>query len=522
VSRNARTELARAYHEATAHSPRSVRSSGHRLDWGLKPGPFKIYPDLTPVPLPRELPALGRETLAALRGEVQDAAPLDLERLAAILFFSAGITKRHRYPGGETFFFRAAASTGALYQTEVYVVAGAVAGLPAGVYHFCPGDFALRCLREGDFRGALVEAGAPAIARCPAALVLTAIYWRNAWKYEARAYRHLFWDSGTMLANALASAAGCDVPAALIAGFVDARMNHLLGLDPSREGALEIVALGGEGAPAPPSPAPEPLRHRTIALSASEVEYPALLEAYDASSLETVEEVETWRRRGASPGAASLAGQASRPRGVSEPLPSPSREAGRVLGETIQARGSTREFSGGAIAAGALSTALYHATRGVPADFPSGLVDLYLNIHAVEGIAPGAYWYDAGAHALERLKGGDLRRDSSFLCLEQPLGGRSSATVFFLADLGRLLERFGNRGYRLANLEAGLIGGRLYLAAYAQRFGASGLTFYDRPVAAFFAPHAEGREAIFVTALGRSARRHRATPVERPLTPLAD
>jgi hypothetical protein len=88
----------------------------------------------------------------------------------------------------------------------------------------------------------------------------------------------------------------------------------------------------------------------------------------------------------------------------------------------------------------------------------------------------------------------------------------SSATVFFLADLDALLETYGNRGYRLANLEAGLLGGRLYLAAYAERFGATGLTFYDRDVVAFFSPHAAGKEAIFVTALGRSVKTRAASP----------
>jgi hypothetical protein len=49
-----------------------------------------------------------------------------------------------------------------------------------------------------------------------------------------------------------------------------------------------------------------------------------------------------------------------------------------------------------------------------------------------------------------------------------------------------------------------LAGGRAYLAAYAQGFGASGLTFYDGHVVEFFSPHATGKDAIFVTALGRS------------------
>jgi hypothetical protein len=179
----------------------------------------------------------------------------------------------------------------------------------------------------------------------------------------------------------------------------------------------------------------------------------------------------------------------------------------RALGETIARRGSTREFSGEAIPAAALSGALEHATAGIAMDVPDGLVDLYVNVHAVTGLEPGAYVYDRGARALVRLRGGDVRQASAFLCLEQALGGTSSATVFFLCDLARVLERWGNRGYRLANLEAGLIGGRLYLGAYAQGFGASGLTFYDRAVVEFFSPHAAGRGALFVTALGRSRPR---------------
>jgi hypothetical protein len=55
-------------------------------------------------------------------------------------------------------------------------------------------------------------------------------------------------------------------------------------------------------------------------------------------------------------------------------------------------------------------------------------------------------------------------------------------------------------------LEAGIIGGRLYLAAYAQRLGATGLTFYDDEVTEFFSPHAAGKSAIFLVALGHSER----------------
>jgi len=474
-----------------------VRRSGHALDWETKPLPFKVYPDLEPLRLPTGLPVPALETFAAMRAApIERPAPLGLDRLAAALFFSAGVMRVKTYPGGGQVHFRAAPSTGALYQTEVYVVAGAVEGLEAGVYHFGPGDFALRRLRAGDWRGTLARAAADeAIAAQPATLVLSAIYWRNTWKYQARGYRHLFWDSGSMLCQLLAVARALDLPARLVAGFVDAEVDALLGLDPTKEGALVLAPLGAPSTPAPPPATVTPLALATVPLSPREVDYPLLREAYDDSTLPTPTDVATWRADGG--GGQVLHSDIS---GLHAPSP-------RSIGDTIARRGSTREFSGDPIGREPLMAALDHAGLPIPMDVPDGSVDLYVNVHAVDGVQPGAYAYDRGSRALILLHAGDVRRTSAFLCLEQALGGTSSATVFFLSDLGRVLTRWGNRGYRLANLEAGLRGGRLYLAAYGQGFGATGLTFYDRAVVDFFSPRAAGRDAIFVTALGRSRPR---------------
>src|SRR5262249_47682926 len=199
--------------------------------------------------------------------------------------------------------FRAAPSTGALYQTEVYVVAGDVANLSAGVYHFCPGDFTLRRLRGGDFRGAVALAAADeSAASRPAMLILSAIYWRNTWKYEARAYRHLFWDSGTLGSHLLASATALGLSARGLTGFVDADVNALLGLDASAEAALVLVPVGGEASPAPPPPVISVLGAATVPLSSSTVEYPLVVQAYADSSLDEEAEVLEWREHGPASG----------------------------------------------------------------------------------------------------------------------------------------------------------------------------------------------------------------------------
>jgi SagB-type dehydrogenase family enzyme len=178
--------------------------------------------------------------------------------------------------------------------------------------------------------------------------------------------------------------------------------------------------------------------------------------------------------------------------------------------QVIQRRGSTRKFARTPITLPQLSTLLDRATRGVPADLldPPGaqLNDLYLIVHAVEGLPPGAYVFHRDRGVLECLKQGNFRADAGYLGLEQELPADAAVAIFFLADLRPILQRFGNRGYRAVQLEAGILGGKLYLAAYAQRLGATGLTFFDGDVTRFFSPHAEGKSAIFLVALGHSAK----------------
>src|SRR6266446_90518 len=246
---NWNTELAMTYHEETKHSYDSVYRSRHFLDWANQPRPFKLYPALEAIPLPAELPATHVPALLALSHPVETTALTSqpaLHDLAYILFYAAGVTKRRVYPGYGEMLFRAAACTGALYHIDLYLSVCDVPGLQAGLYHFDPRDFALRRLRQGDYRRVLVEASGadPEIQEAPVIIIGSDTFWRNAWKYRARAYRHSFWDAGTMLANLLAAANACTLPAHLTIGFADDPVNALLGLDTNREVALFLVGLG--------------------------------------------------------------------------------------------------------------------------------------------------------------------------------------------------------------------------------------------------------------------------------------
>ena len=511
---NRDTEAVWAYHNGTKHSLWSIHNDAHYLDFDNQPLPFKIYPDLEPIPLPEEFlptepPALSSVASTGLHLD-GDCLP-DLRTLASVFYHSAGVTKRIAYSGGQML-FRAAACTGALYHIELYLVCGDLPDLDAGIYHFDAHDFALRKLREGDYRGNLVSAtgNEPATASAPAVLVCTGTFWRNAWKYRSRTYRHCFWDNGTILANLLAIANAHKIPSRVVGGFKDSQVNDLLSLDTRREVALSLVPLGHN----PDRPAPDvqealPLILNTVRLSRAEVDYPEIRTMHEASSLATEAETAAWHD-GPTPVTAmpDPSGQMFALRPYDD-----DKMAADTTERVIKRRGSTRQFLRKAISFEQLSTVLCQATRGVPADFlsPGGVTmnDLYLVVNSVDGLAPGSYVFHRDKNALEQLDEGDLRRAAGYLGLQQALPADASVDVFFLADLEPILERYGNRGYRAAELEAGIIGGKLYLAAYAQGLGASGLTFFDDDVTAFFSPHAAGKSVMFLVALGVPLRRRR-------------
>ena len=91
-----------------------------------------------------------------------------------------------------------------------------------------------------------------------------------------------------------------------------------------------------------------------------------------------------------------------------------------------------------------------------------------------------------------------------------------------MTDLQAVLGRLGNRGYRLAQLEAGVIGGRMYLASHGMGLGATGMTFFDDAVTAFFSPHAAGKSLMFLVGLGNTASPNRVTPFRSRIGMLKD
>jgi SagB-type dehydrogenase family enzyme len=443
----------------------------------------------------------------------------DRDTLARLARFSNGMLNRHvTAHNGRVIEFRTAGGTGARYHLELYFVCGDLPDLPAGVYHYGAHDHSLRQLREGDLRGVIVQASGnePSLANAPVMLVMTSTFWRNAWRYKARAYRHTFWDTGTSLANFLAVAASLDLPTRVVLGYADAAVNALLGVDGEREAAVAVCAVGrvastpvkGTGARAAEADVPS-IAHATEPVSRAEVTFASIPRMHDASSLSDGDEAADWRRQ-------PLRRNPASPQ--QEPIPlaplSDERLPSAPIEDVILARRSTRHYdTQHPTSFDLFSTVLDRSVRGFSADClaagASPLHDGYLIVSAVEGLTPGVYLHRATEGSIEPLRSGDFRAEAAHLAFDQQYAADAHVNSYYLTDLGPVLERYGNRGYRFAQLEAALYAGRLYLAAQALGLGAVGSTSFDDEVVDFFSPRAAGASYMFVTVFG--ARRRRTT-----------
>lgn len=471
-----------AHHERTVHRPGALSGVRGPLDWSNRPRPDKRYLGLEPRALPTDFPRSEAPSVSVLIGDAPSKGKVEgLEEVARLLFLANGVMRR-REVNDLTVHFRTAPSAGALYPVEAYVVSGGHDDLPAGVYHFEPVTFSLQPLRESDWRGRLGEAAAdPELAAAPLTVVLTGVPWRTAWKYGERGYRHLFWDAGAIAANLIESAAARGLPSRLVTGFVDEAVAQLLAITPDQAPAqggeipLALMPIGRPGEEPPDSGEPPPLHLEVEPLSREVVDEPRLWEAHQAGDLAAPDAVTAWRSQ------LTAAAEKSSTKAEIPPLD------GEPIDEVILRRGSTRRFTHQTITREKLDWPLAVAGRHVPGDFaPDDHTHLtaYAAVHAVEDADTGAYRHQRGKPALLHE---DVSRDrTAELCLGQPLGGDSAYTAFLTADLDRLIAAAGDRAYRVAQLEAGVAAERLQLAAFTANVGATGLTFFDEEVRAFF------------------------------------
>lgn len=435
------------YHEATKHTPERLRASRHFLDWANMPAPFRHYEGAPVADLPAD-PRLAPGAAGA-------------EAISALFYYSCAISATKQAPGGYRYALRVNPSSGNLHPTEFHFVTRGLAGWEDGLYHYSPARHAA----ERRARGAIPETGADS----PLTVILTSIFWREAWKYRERAYRYVNLDLGHAMLAVQYAAGALGWPSRARGLFDDRRLAEALRLAPD-EAPMLLVDVGPEAGTRMEENVSwtpgEPNR-----LSEETVDYPLIRRMH----------------------AATLGGAPSAP----PPAPRLAQWRHGDYGALSRRRRSALDFLPGGRK---LPREAFDAMRALleeplTADWGAPWVSAYLFVHRVEGAAPGLYRLREGK--LELVGEGDQRVVAAALSLGQDLAGNACFTASFVGDLGRAAERYGERAYRFVHHEAGALGQRLYLAAEAFGFRGTGIgAFYDDHVHAWLGLDPRGSEQV--------------------------
>jgi SagB-type dehydrogenase family enzyme len=455
------------FHEFSSHSRAGVFRRAPGVNWGDVPAPFKSYPGRPVLALPPPL-----HTGAA-------TPTLHLQSLATLLWHGAAVNLQRG-----SIHFRTSPSSGALFATELYVASGGVTGLPPGLWHYDGQSHRLHRLSERTpTAGELGASGSAA-----AWVLASAVFRRSGHKYGDRAYRYVLADLGHLLENLRVAAAALSLPMRLLPAFDEATAAKALALDQVEEGVLALMAFLPESADVISVSALAPVPAESTALGVTEAIHRA-----------TSWRPETGPRSSAAPAPAPSGATSRAPAAL--PLPPPQSHTLAPL-VCIAQRRSIRRYSAALLPAAALSALLDAAARR-QGPLLSGAVRVHVLTHAVQGLPPAAWRYDATTHRLLRSGAAPVPRTASRqAALDQDVVGDAAAVfVLTLHRASLLADPFGAaRGYRHAFIEAGLLGERLYLEGTALGLGVCGVgAFYDDEAAALLGtPLAEEWPVHFV------------------------
>jgi SagB-type dehydrogenase family enzyme len=463
-----------------------------------RPPDVKSYPAVAPF----AFPAAAREagvTLAGAFGARRveghrvvtggGARPPTLAEFSDLAHYTSGVTSASAESGGIS--LRAAASSGALYPVDLYLVSGNDAGVAPGVYYYEPKQHAALKLAVALETLATALPEPRRLHEAAFAFVTAVTFDRTVSKYDVRSYRYVALDTGHVVANLLLAAAARGFDCRPHALFDDDLASSALGLDASAE-AVSLVVTCRRGSPPPVTQVASGVE-RALSL-------PPLPERADEWELTRLSQRLTSVRLG-EPGAAppaTVARTRSTAPGVALPVAT---SLARDLFKTIANRRSFREFSQSPLELAQLAAVLDAASRR-PVLRAVPLVELHLLVRNVSGLEPGVYRYDEQRRVLEPRARGDRSQAIASAGLSQALLGRAAAVlVWTLAPAAGSVD--GTRDYRTAHLEAGIGGENVYLAASALAIGACGVgAFYDDEVGALLADGASRPRALYLQALG--------------------
>ena len=195
--------------------------------------------DIITLPEPKNSGTMSVEEALFERRSVRNYKDeaLTLTEVSQLVWAAHGITNVRGY--------RTAPSAGALYPLEVYVVAGNVEGLPAGVYKYRPQEHELEKVAGGDVRAELCAAAIDqeCVEDGAVVLVFAVVYERTTGKYGERGVRYVHMEVGHASQNVYLQVVSLGLGTVVIGAFNDEEVGRLLQMQDD-ERVLCIMPVG--------------------------------------------------------------------------------------------------------------------------------------------------------------------------------------------------------------------------------------------------------------------------------------
>ncbi|HEU4963955.1 MAG TPA: SagB family peptide dehydrogenase [Bacilli bacterium] len=496
------------------YAPHRSGSSDWEVDWSDAPLSYKLYRHLPVIPLSAEVPL-------TLEGQRVSGQP-ELEALGHFLAYSYGVTRIH-CTQGSPLPRRYVPSGGGLFPSEVYVYLK-LANAPHGVYHYDAAHHRLVLLREGNFDGYLGRALGERceLSDCFGVAFVSTVFWKNFFKYNNFAYRLQGADAGVLIGQLLEVAKRFGFETGVYFQFLDRAVNHLLGLAEQEESVYAILPLSvkpqvrlfagtfqreavtsGELCQELPV-----IRTEQVQRSKVIRDYSMLTRMNEASLLESTQ---AFQQIGG--------GETHGAEGELDLHLPDVRLLGYDLAEVCRKRFSPGEsfaarevgrLQVGALLRDAVSSFNYCNDLDDADKTPEApRVNLYGCVRKVKGIPDGAYAYDRVRHGLRRLQSGDLGGWLQTSLMVHNLNlAQIPLHLHVAGDRHHLTKALGKRGYRIAQMEAGLMVQRLLIAATALDLGGHPLLGFDAGKMDYlYDATSQGRSTQIYVPIGR----HRAS-----------
>lgn len=222
----------------------------------LKAAPlsFKTYNDVSKIALPdpKKLQHLSTAPLSEIIQnrrtckDFQKNKQITQEQLSYLLYYSYGITHQIKDTRENEHFFRSSPSAGGLFPCEIYILINNVKNINKGIYHYNVKNHYLECLYNGELSEYIetLTAQGDILKECSIVFFITAIFPRTLFKYGNRGYRFIHLDTGHLAQNLMLCSTALGLASFPCGGYLDDRVNHLLGLDGVNETVVYELGVG--------------------------------------------------------------------------------------------------------------------------------------------------------------------------------------------------------------------------------------------------------------------------------------